>query len=367
MLLPAPARAGSSALRRQVAAPRLARVPPTFCRHNRFVENCSICSKKERAKPGTVSGAASSGPGGARRTSPAQARHSASGAVKRRAPRTSSQLVVRHFTRAADDGYENDLVPGLRSSEDAARLADELAFALSRLQELGTAPPGLYGEVAALAAAGEAEEGLWLAFLIACLSPLEGTDEPFEAIAAARVPWASGELPRLDGVVRGPRSAYGDPDDGERMILAYRAWAAKGGSQHAILAGEASWDASRRFDRAYERLALPGFGRVPRYEFVTLAGALGLIDAVPHSLLLADAAATPTMAAKRVFGIGDPLLIGRRAGDLAAQAGIGLAAFDLALQNWGAPEDGRITAGSALASEPDPAVRAPIAAALRVA
>jgi len=38
-------------------------VPPTFCRHNRFVENCPICSKKERAKPGTVSGAASSGPG----------------------------------------------------------------------------------------------------------------------------------------------------------------------------------------------------------------------------------------------------------------------------------------------------------------
>lgn len=340
-------------------------MPPTFCRHNRFVENCPICSKKERAKPGTVSGAASSGPGGARRTSPAQARHSASGAVKRRAPRPSSQMVVRHSKRAADDGYENDLVPGLRSSEDAARLADELSFAITRLEELRTAPPGLYGEVAALAAVGEVEEGLWLAFLIAYLSPLEGVEDPFSAIAEARVPWKSGELPRLEGVALGPRSAH-DPANGDRMLIAHRQWAAKGGSQHTILAGDPSWDTSRRFDRAYERLALPGFGRVPRYEFVTLAGALGLIDAVPQSLLLADAAATPTMAAKRIFGIGDPLLIGRRAGDLAAEAGIGLAAFDLALQNWGAPDGERVTAGSAVPVEPDPAVRAPIAATLRV-
>ena len=340
-------------------------MPPTFCRHNRFVENCPICSKKERAKPGTVSGAATSGSEGARRTSPAQARHSASGAVKRRSPRPSSQMVVRHFTRAADDGYENDLVPGLRSSEDAGRLADELSFAISRLEELRTAPPGLYGEVAALAARGDVEEGLWLTFLIAYLSPLEDADDPFSAIAAARVPWESGALPRLDGIALGPRSAH-DPAKGDEMLVAHRAWAAKGGSQHAILAGEPSWDASRRFDRAYERLALPGFGRVPRYEFVTLAGALGLIDAVPRSLLLADAAATPTMAAKRIFGIGDPLLIGRRAGDLAAEAGVGLAAFDLALQNWGAAGGVRITAGSALPAEPDPAVRAPIAAALLV-
>ena len=338
-------------------------MPPTFCRHNRFVENCPICSKKEKAKPGTVSGAASSGSEGARRTSPAQARSSASGAVKRRTPRPSSQLVVRREARAADDGYENDLVPGLRSSADAARLADELAFSLARQEELRAAPPGLYAEVAA---AGDAEEGLWLAFLIACLSPQEGDEDPFAAISAARVPWASGELPALDPAGFGARPAFRDADAGERMLVAYRAWAAKGGSQHAILAGEASWDASRRFDRAYERLALPGFGRVARYEFVTLIGALGLIDAAPQSLLLADAAAAPTMAAKRIFGIGDPLLIGRRAGELAAEAGIGLSAFDLALQNWGRPDGERITAGSALPAEPDAELRAPIARALRV-
>jgi hypothetical protein len=340
-------------------------VPPTFCRHNRFVENCPICSKKERSAPGTVSGAASSGPGGARRTSAAEARSSASSSVKRRSPRASSQLVVRHVTRAADDGYENELVPGLRSSEDASRLADELAWSIARLEELRTAPPGLYGEIAALGAAGDVEEGLWLTFLTAYLSPLEDTDDPFSAIAAARVTWASGDIPALADVVTGPRTAH-DPAHGDRTLVAYRAWAAKGGSQHEILAGDPAWEPARRFDRAFERLALPGFGRVPRYEFVTLAGALGLVDVLPQSLLLADAVAAPTVAAKRIFGIGDPLLIGRRAGELAAAAEIPLAGFDLALQNWGRGADHRVNAGSALPPEPDAALRAPIAAALGV-
>lgn len=339
-------------------------MPPTFCRHNRFVENCPICSKKERASPGTVTGAAST-QDGARRTSPAQARHAASGAVKRRTPKASSQMTVRRMNRAADDGYENDLVPGLRSSVDAGRLADELAHSIARLQELHTAPSGLYAEIAELGRDGDIEEALWACFLTAYLSPLEGTEDPFSAIAASRVSWASGELPQLDGVELGPRPAH-DPARGDRVLGAYRAWAQKGGSQHAILAGEEGWEPARRFDRAFERLALPGFGRVPRYEFVTLAGALGLIDASPQSLLLADATAAPTMAAKRIFGIGDPILIARRAGELATEAGIRLACFDFALQNWMLPEGEQVCAGTIRADAPDPELRAPIAKALRV-
>ena len=179
------------------------------------------------------------------------------------------------------------------------------------------------------------------------------------------MPWASGALPDLSAAELGPRTAH-DPALGDRTLAAHRAWAQKGGSQAAILAGEPGWDAARRFDRAFERLALPGFGRVPRYEFVTLAGALGLLDVVPQSLLLADAAAVPTLAAKRIFGIGDPLLIGRRAGELAARAGIPMSGWDLALQNWGAGAEDRVTAGSALPAEPDPELRGPIAAALGV-
>jgi len=45
---------------------------------------------------------------------------------------------VRQMARATDDGYRSPLVPGLKASTDAERLADELAFAATRLAELAT-------------------------------------------------------------------------------------------------------------------------------------------------------------------------------------------------------------------------------------
>jgi hypothetical protein len=47
------------------------------------------------------------------------------------------------------DGYRNELVPGLKATADAERLADELAFAAARLAELVADPPSLYAEIAA--------------------------------------------------------------------------------------------------------------------------------------------------------------------------------------------------------------------------
>src|SRR5665213_3910639 len=92
----------------------------------------------------------------------------------------------RRMVRGSDDGYRVDLAPGLKSSIDAERLADELAWAATRLSRLATDPPGLYAEVAD--AAGDLEERSWLAFEIAYLGPLDGV-APFEAIDAARVSW----------------------------------------------------------------------------------------------------------------------------------------------------------------------------------
>ncbi len=77
---------------------------------------------------------------------------------------------------------------GLKSSVDAERLADELAFAATRLRVLEFEPPGLYAEVAS---PGEIEERSWLAFLIAYLCPLD-SDDPFATIARVRTSWASG-------------------------------------------------------------------------------------------------------------------------------------------------------------------------------
>jgi hypothetical protein len=53
-----------------------------------------------------------------------------------------------------------------------------------------------------------------------------------------------------------------------------------------------------------------------------------------------------TVAAKRVFAIGDAMNLQRRASDLAAAAEVPIEALDLALLNWSRPEDDRVTAGA---------------------
>src|SRR5213080_2808544 len=195
-----------------------------FCRHNRLEATCSICSKKQ--------GAGGSASGGATRRAPRPARAPSSQRRRPAATRGASTLSVRRLARAADDGYEHELLPGLRATADAARLGDELAFAEARLAELRDDPPGLYAEVAG---AGDAEEAAWLAFQIAFLSPLEGED-PWAGIAAARTPWSTGELPALDGVPRGPRAATGDG-----ALAGYRGWIARAGSQAAAYTAEPAW------------------------------------------------------------------------------------------------------------------------------
>jgi hypothetical protein len=264
------------------------------------------------------------------------------------------------MARAADDGYEHDLLPGLRSSVDAGRLADEVAFSAGRLDELSTNPPGLYAEVAG---AADIEEATWLTFLITYLSPLEGED-PWASIEVARTSWASGELPMLEDVALGPRAAH-DPARGASTLLAYRAWAERAGSQAQAFTGDPSWPDQRRFDRAFERLSLPGFGRAARFELLVSLGRLGVYEVRPWSLQLAADPLDPTVvASKRVLGIGDPLLLQRRAVDLVGAMGVPIEALDLALTNWSRPEGERITAGATVGvQEP---LRQSIGAALGV-
>lgn len=327
---------------------------PTFCRHNRLVENCPICSKKS-----PVSSASSSSRSVERRPSRAE-----SGGGRTRAPRksASSGMTVRRMARAADDGYEHDLVPGLRSSEDALRLAEELAFGAARVRELSEAPVGLYAEVAS---AEDREEAAWLAFLIAFLSPLAISDaegDPFAGISAVRTTWASGEVPSLEGAQAGPRNAY-DARRGDAALVAYRAWAERGGGQIAALLGEESWTLQHRYDRGFERLGLPGFGRPQRVEFLVLAHHLGLVELDPWTLHLS--AASPTdpvaLAAKRILGIGDPVLLQRRQRELAHGVGVPVEALDLAFYNWAGGGE-RYTAGSQASVDEDE--RARIARAL---
>jgi hypothetical protein len=327
---------------------------PSFCRHNRLIQNCPICSREQAVelRPIVSSGtprssAASQGP-----ARPATASRRAGSST-----RAGTGVRVRRLARGVDDGYHSRLLPGLKSSVDAERLADELAFAAGRLARLAHEPPGLYAEVAE--PSGDIEERSWLAFLIAYLCPLDD-DDPFASVREARTSWASGEQPVLDGIATGPRTAH-DPSRGARTLDAYRAWASRSGSQSAAFTGEAIWTPERRFARAFERLALPGLHRDARFDLLVTLGRLGVYELRAGALQFGGENAV-TVAAKRALGIGDPLLLERRAAELAEACELPLEALDVGLYNWERGE--RATLGLGTTADPDPDTVEPIRAAL---
>jgi hypothetical protein len=340
---------------------------PTFCRHNRLLQNCPICTKEQNIEmrpPVTRFGELEQRPptggsradgGRSRSTSPARSRRASSS----RGGAGAGGMTVRRLARARDDGFSSGLVPGLRSAADAGRLADELAFAQTRCRALAEAPPGLYAELADQNA--DLEQLSWLAFQIAWLSPLADED-PFAAIAAARVPWApDGDVvPDPELARSGPRGTW-SPAGAARTTAAYGSWARRAGSQAAAYTGESSWSPERRFDRVYERLSLHGVDRAVRFDLLVTLGCTGLYELRAGSLHLGGSDVV-TAAAKRILGIGDPLLLEGRAGELADACGVSLAALDLGFFNWETGE--RFTAGLPVGTEADEGVRAGVRAAL---
>jgi len=311
-------------------------VPPKFCRHGALADRCPICQPTADA---------------AARVTPARPRRSATDNRPRSNLSSRSRLIVRHEARTEDDGYRSHLAPGLRATADAQRLADELGFAAARLELLERDPPGLY---AAVAGERDLEQASWLAFLIAYLGPLEG-DDPFAAIESVRTPW--GELPELDGVALGPRTAH-DPRRGGATLEAYVRFVQRAGSQQLAYTGDPVWGGAQRFERIHERLALPGLHGRARYDLLVTLGRLGTFELEAPGLLVTDDDPV-TLAAKRVFGIGDRMTLERRARELAAAAAVPVDALDLALENWARAD--RITQGTPDAADPDAAERARVA------
>jgi len=278
---------------------------PTFCRHNRLFVNCPICSRDTAPPPRAAA-------------APPRAR-SAGGSTTTRRPGggRAGGLVTRRLARAQDDGYRNALVPGLRATADAERLAAAIAVAAARL-----APPGPYP---ALAELDDREEATWLAFLLALVGP--DAPQAQAAVIAARPSWASGDDPCLPA----PRGA---------TARAFRAWAARNGGLATAFAGDPAWTPQRRFARLHERLALPGFGRAPRYELLVALGAAGTWEVSADALLLGGEEDPATLAAKRLLVSGDRLLLERRAAELAGACAVPVAALDRAFALWGSPGDG---------------------------
>ena len=288
---------------------------PMFCRHNRLTANCPICSRDLQAE--------------LQSKAPQRTRTSSS-STRTRSTSPSRGVVTRKLARAADDGYRNPLVPGIRATADAERLAAALAAATARLE-----PPGPYPEIAA---EPDLEEATWLAFLLALAGPQ--APELQTAIREARPAWASGELPEL-------------PGDRARTAAAYRAWAERAGSQAAAFRGEEVWTPERRFARVFERLALPGFGRAARFDLLTALGAAGRYELNAGELQFGVGEDATTEAAKRVLVSGDKLLLERRARELAEACDVPLAALDRGLAVWGTPGE-----HADLTAEPPASIRA---------
>jgi hypothetical protein len=278
-----------------------------FCRHNRMTVNCPICQREQAAERRAAAPEPrqrSAGAGTATRTRRSGAGSGASG-----------RMVTRRIApRVEDDGYRNALVPGLRATVEAERLAAALSTAADRVR-----PPGPYP---AVATEPDREQATWLAFLLA----LTGPDAPeLQAVVADAAPaWAGGDLP-------------GMPDGLRRTAEAYRAWADRAGSQAAAFEGDPAWTPQRRFAKVLERLALPGFGRAPRFELLMSLGAAGVYPVEAGAVHFGREDDATTLAAKKALVSGDPRLLERRAADLAAAAELPIAALDRGLALWGMP------------------------------
>jgi hypothetical protein len=264
-----------------------------FCRHNRLTANCPICSREQEE---TLRKAAPSRPTRPRATS------SSSTSSRRTSAQRPRGVVTRKLARAADDGYRNPLVPGLRATADAERLAIALTQAAQRLEF-----PGPHPDVAE-------EPDLEQATLTAFLYSLGTTSD--------------------------------------RTLEAYDAWIQRSGGAEAAFTGEPAWTPERRFGRVFERLAFPGMSRASRFELLTTLGAAGRYELRADGLHFVEDDPTTT-AAKRILVSGDTLLLERRAKELAEAANLPLAALDRGLAVWGTPGE-----HVDLTQEPDGAVAA---------
>ncbi len=259
-----------------------------FCRHNRMTAKCPICSKEMEAE---LRAKAPPRPAGIRRA-PAAPR-----APPRRSTPRSGGLVTRKLARAADDGYRNTLVPGLRATADAERLAGALLIAAERLE-----PPGPYE---AVATEPDREQASWLAFLLALVGP--DAPELQDAVAAAAPRYEDGAPAELPGGARPRRSP---PTASGSSAAARRSRASPARPTGRRSAASPACSSGSR---------CPGLGRAPRFELLAALGAAGLYELVPDQLQLGVEEDAATQAAKRILLSGDKMLLERRARDLAAR------------------------------------------------
>ena len=198
-------------------------------------------------------------------------------------------LRVQREGRAEDDGYRCELVPGLRASADALRLADELAFSSGRLLALAARAAGPATARSRALAAQRPRAG-HLDVLPDRLPRARSRARTRSRASVRRCATRRRASCPTSTASRSARAARTTPRAAPSTLLAYRQWVARGGAERARAGadgrgstgggvhGRPGWTPERRFERVFERLALPGLARAGRYELLVLLGRLGLYE-----------------------------------------------------------------------------------------
>ena len=205
---------------------------PTFCRHNRFIERCPICSK---TLPGNEP------PARTPQRAPEQRRARARGTRRRARRRAADGLRVHREGRAADDGYARELVPGPARLRRRPAPGGEIAFSSARLPRSPRSRRAPTARRATRPRAATSSGPPGSCFLLAYLSPLPR--------ASSRSPGVRGRARRgaeprrhaaSSGTARrrprGPRSSH-EPGSGTRDAAAYAQWAERAGGAGGGLHG----------------------------------------------------------------------------------------------------------------------------------
>ena len=231
---------------------------PTFCRHNRFLERCPICSK---TLPGN---APRDGPRAARRRARG-ARAGGAAARSARRARGRRRCACAASSARAEDGYSS------RSCPACAPRPTPRAWPRRSLSR--TAACCVLARRRARRRASTREVARWRASDLeqATLDllpdrlpvPAGGRRAVRRHPSAARCRGrrASALARTSRDVDARARARSHDPARGARDARAYRAVGARGRpaiGQQARFAGDPSWTPQRRFERLFERLALPG-------------------------------------------------------------------------------------------------------------
>jgi hypothetical protein len=299
-----------------------------FCRHNRPTANCPICSREfeDQLRSSAPEKARSSR---ARKSSRSKREQTGSVTKSTRTRHTASRLITKKLERPQDDGYRCNLVPGIRATADAKRLAQALARAISRLQF-----PGPYH---AVADQPNSEAATYLAFLLALVGR-EAHDLHEIIVADFQSEGNFDVFSQTDnfGALALPVTAS-IPEHLQKTITAYNAWIQRFGSQKSAFIGEEEWSPTRRFARVFERLAFPNFGRSERFELLVTLNSTEIYELEPDSLFV-PADDDVSIAAKRLLHSGEKLFLERRVRELADGCDVPIAALDYAFWLWDTSE-----------------------------